>query len=237
MPLYLVPTVLTGDDFSSAPVVLPAAVPARLALTTLFFVENLRTARRLLRAVAPTVVIDAVELVVIDKDATPDVIRQAIGRVAAGQDAAVLSDAGCPGIADPGAALAAEAHRRGVRVVPLVGPSSLLLALMGAGLNGQAFSFHGYLPVERTARQLALKKLEQTALRAPFPTQLFIETPYRNQALLADLLAVLQPTTRLCIAADLTADTEFLATRTVAEWCRTAPPDLHKRPAVWLLGQ
>lgn len=236
MPLYLLPTVLTGDDFSSAPAVLPAAVPARLAVTTLFFVENLRTARRLLRAVAPTVVIDAVELVVIDKDAAPDAVRQAIGRVAAGLDAAVLSDAGCPGIADPGAALAAEAHRRGVRVVPLVGPSSLLLALMGAGLNGQAFNFHGYLPVERAARQQALKKLEQTALRLPFPTQLFIETPYRNQALLADLLAVLQPTTRLCIAADLTADTEFLVTRTVAEWRRTAPPDLHKRPAVWLLG-
>lgn len=233
--LYLLPTVLTGEDFSSAPAVLPAAVPARIAALRLFFVENIRTARRFIKAVVPTAVIDDLQFELIDKDASPDAVRRAIGRVAAGTEAGVLSEAGCPGIADPGAALAAEAHRQGVRVVPLTGPSSLLLALMGSGMNGQQFAFLGYLPVERAARQAAIKMLETQALRAS-QTQLFIETPYRNQALFADLLATLQPATRLCIAADLTAETELLITRSVAEWRKTEPPALHKRPAVFVVG-
>lgn len=233
--LYLLPTVLTGEDFSSAPAVLPAAVPARMAALRLFFVENVRTARRFIKAVVPAAVIDELTLELIDQDATPDAVRRAIQRVAAGQDAGVLSEAGCPGIADPGAALAADAHRQGVRVVPLTGPSSLLLALMGSGMNGQQFAFLGYLPVERAARAAAIKRLEQQAQRA-HQTQLFIETPYRNQALLTDLLATLQPATRLCVACDLTAATEFLVTKPVADWRKTEPPALHKRPAVFVVG-
>ncbi len=233
--LYLIPTVLTGEDFSSAAAVLPAAVPARIAALRLFFVENVRTARRFIKAVTPAVVIDELTIELIDKDAPADAVRRAIQRVAAGQDAGVLSEAGCPGIADPGAALAAEAHRQGVRVVPLTGPSSLLLALMGSGMNGQQFAFLGYLPVDRAARQASIKKLEQQAQRAS-QTQLFIETPYRNDALLTDLLATLQPATRLCVACDLTAETEFLVTKTVADWRKTAPPPLHKRPAVFVVG-
>lgn len=234
--LYLVPTVLTGEDFSSAPAVLPAAVPARIAALRLFFVENVRTARRFVKAVVPDAVIDAARFEVVDKDSGSDVVRRALDLVVAGQDGGVLSEAGCPGIADPGAALVAEAHRRGVRVVPLVGPSSLLLALMGAGLNGQSFAFLGYLPVDRGARQQAIRKLEQQALRAD-QTQFFIETPYRNQALFGDLLATLQPTTRVCVACDLTAATEYVVTRSVAEWRKIEPPALHKRPAVFLVGQ
>ena len=233
--LYLLPTVLTGEDFSSSAAVLPAAVPARIAALRLFFVENVRTARRFIKAVVPAAVIDELTLELLDKDAPADAVRRAIQRVAAGQDAGVLSEAGCPGIADPGAALAAEAHRQRVRVVPLTGPSSLLLALMGSGMNGQQFAFLGYLPVERAARQAAIRKLEQQALRA-HQTQLFIETPYRNQALLTDLLATLAPATRLCIACDLTAETEFLVTKTVADWRKTEPPALHKRPAVFVVG-
>ena len=233
--LYLLPTVLTGEDFSSAPLVLPAAVPARIAALRLFFVENVRTARRFIKAVVPPAVIDELTLELIDKDAPPAAVRRAIERVAAGAEAGVLSEAGCPGIADPGAALAAEAHRQQVRVVPLTGPSSLLLALMGSGMNGQQFAFLGYLPVERPARQAAIRKLEQQALRA-HQTQLFIETPYRNDALFADLVATLAPTTRLCVAADLTAPTELLITRPVADWRRLPPPALHKRPAVFVVG-
>jgi 16S rRNA (cytidine1402-2'-O)-methyltransferase len=233
--LYLLPTVLTGEDFSTAPAVLPAAVPARIAALRLFFVENVRTARRFIKAVVPTAVIDDLAFELIDKDATPDAVRRAIQRVAQGQEAGVLSEAGCPGIADPGAALAAEAHRQGVRVVPLTGPSSLLLALMGSGMNGQQFAFLGYLPVERAARQAAIKKLETQARNAS-QTQLFIETPYRNQALFNDLLATLQPATRLCIACDLTAPTELLVTKTVADWRKMEPPALHKRPAVFVVG-
>lgn len=232
--LYLLPTVLTGEDFSTAAATLPAAVPARIAALRIFFVENLRTARRFIKAVVPTAVIDELRFDVIDKDASPEAVRRALELVLAGQDAGVLSEAGCPGIADPGATLAAEAHRRGVRVVPLVGPSSLLLALMGAGMNGQSFAFHGYLPVERGARTQAIKKLEQQARSGQ--TQLFIETPYRNQALFTDLLATLAPTTRLCVACDLTAATEYLVTKTVADWRQTEPPALHKRPAVFLFG-
>ena len=233
--LYLLPTVLTGEDFSSAPLVLPAAVPARIAALRLFFVENVRTARRFIKAVVPAAVIDDLTLELIDKDAPPAAVRRAIERVAAGAEAGVLSEAGCPGIADPGAALAAESHRQQVRVVPLTGPSSLLLALMGSGMNGQQFAFLGYLPVERPARQAAIRKLEQQALRA-HQTQLFIETPYRNDALFADLVATLAPTTRLCVAADLTAPTELLITRPVADWRRLPPPALHKRPAVFVVG-
>ena len=230
--LYLIPTVLAEPD--SAPAVLPASVPARIADLKLFFVENLRTARRFIRAVAPSTVIDDLRLEQIDKDSAPDAVRRAVELVTAGTDAGVLSEAGCPGIADPGAALAAEAHRRGLRVVPLVGPSSLLLALMGSGLNGQSFAFHGYLPVERGARAQAIKKLEQHAQRNN-QTQLFIETPYRNQALFADLLATLQPATLLCVACDLTAPTEYLVTKPVGEWRKAEPPALHKRPAVFLM--
>ena len=233
--LYLLPTVLTGEDFSTAAAVLPAAVPAQIGALRLFFVENVRTARRFIKAVVPTAVIDDLTLVLLDKDAPPAAVRRAIEQVAAGADAGVLSEAGCPGIADPGAALAAEAHRPGVRVVPLTGPSSVLLALMGSGMNGQQFAFVGYLPVERAARQAAIKKLEQQAQRAQ-QTQLFIETPYRNDALFADLLATLQPGTRLCVACDLTGETEFLVTRTVADWRKTPPPALHKRPAVFVVG-
>lgn len=233
--LYLIPTVLTGEDFRSAPAVLPAAVPARLAALRLFFVENVRTARRFVKAVVPAAIIDELRFEVLDKDATPEAVRRALALVAAGQDAGVLSEAGCPGIADPGATLAAEAHRIGVRVAPLVGPSSLLLALMGSGMNGQSFAFHGYLPVERGARQQAIRRLEQLAQRGQ-QTQLCIETPYRNQALFQDLLATLQPTTRLCVACDLTAETEYLVTRPVADWRKAEPPALHKRPAVFVFG-
>jgi 16S rRNA (cytidine1402-2'-O)-methyltransferase len=154
-----------------------------------------------------------------------------------GLEAGVLSEAGCPGIADPGAALAQEAHRLGLAVRPLVGPSSILLALMGSGLNGQRFAFLGYLPIEKAARITAIKALEKEAAQRD-QSQLCIETPYRNDQLLADLLAHLSPGTRLCVATDLTASTEYLRTLSVSTW-RQLPelPKLHKRPAVFAWGK
>ena len=148
----------------------------------------------------------------------------------------MLSEAGCPGVADPGAELARAAHQRGIQVVPLVGPSSLLLALMASGMNGQSFTFHGYLPIDRSRRAAAIKQLERVAL-AQHQTQLFIETPYRNLPLLEDLLAQLHPATRLCVAASLTAPHEFIRTDTVANWRQAKLPDIHKQPAVFLVGK
>ncbi|MBC6991416.1 SAM-dependent methyltransferase [Hymenobacter sp. BT491] len=230
--LYLIPTVLADD---TAAQVLPAQVGAQVAALTYFLVENARTARRFIKSVAPAQVIEDLRIGVIDKDSTEAQINEALKPVAAGLDAGVISEAGCPGVADPGAELARVAHRMGIKVVPLVGPSSLLLALMASGMNGQSFAFHGYLPIERSKRITALKNLEGHSIRH-HQTQLFIETPYRNMQLLEDLLANLQPSTRLCIAANLTAPNEYVRTDTVAGW-KGKLPEIHKQPAVFLIGR
>ena len=230
--LYLIPTVLADDTTAQ---VLPAQVAARVAGLSYFLVENARTARRFIKSIAPTQLIEELRITVIDKDATPVDIDAALRPMLAGLDAGVISEAGCPGIADPGAELARAAHQLGLRVVPLVGPSSLLLALMASGMNGQSFTFHGYLPIEKAKRIAALKNLERLALTQN-QTQLFIETPYRNMQLLEDLLAHLQPSTRLCIAANITAENELVRTNTVAGW-KGKLPDIHKQPAVFLLGR
>ncbi|OGX90705.1 SAM-dependent methyltransferase [Hymenobacter coccineus] len=233
MPLYLIPTPLADD---TAAQVLPPQVVAAVARLPYFLVENARTARRFVKSVAPARVIEDIRFGVIDKDSTPAEVRAALEPLLReGLDAGVLSEAGCPGIADPGAALAAEAHRLGLPVVPLVGPSSLLLALMASGLNGQQFAFHGYLPIEKGPRATAIKALEREAQQRN-QSQLFIETPYRNGALFLDLLAHLQPATRLCVAADVTGAGEFIRTRPVSEWRKQTAPELHKIPTVFVLG-
>ena len=231
--LYLIPTPLAD---TTAPQVLPPQVVDVVARLPHFLVENARTARRFVKEIAPTRVIEDIRFTVIDKDSSEQEVRQALEPLLKqGLDAGILSEAGCPGIADPGAALAREAHRLGLRVVPLVGPSSLLLALMASGLEGQRFAFHGYLPIEKAPRAAAIKTLEREAQQRQ-QTQLFIETPYRNDALLADLLAHLQPGTRVCVAADITGAGEFIRTLSVAEWRRAAKPALHKIPTVFLVG-
>lgn len=231
--LYLLPTPLSED---TAPQVLPPQVLAAVGRLPYFLVENARTARRFVKSVAPSRVIEELRFTVIDKDSSDAEVRQALEPlVKQGIDAGILSEAGCPGIADPGAALVREAHRLSLRVVPLVGPSSLLLALMASGMNGQQFAFHGYLPIEKAPRVAAIKTLEREALQRQ-QTQLFIETPYRNGALFADLLAQLQPGTRLCVAADVTGAGEFIRTLRVADWRQLPVPELHKIPTVFLLG-
>ena len=234
MTLYLIPTPLADD---TAPQVLPPHVVTAVASLPYFLVENARTARRFVKSVAPSRVIEDIRFAVIDKDSTDAEVRAAlVPLLKEGLDAGILSEAGCPGIADPGAALVREAHRQGIKVVPLVGPSSLLLALMASGLNGQQFAFHGYLPIEKAPRIAAIKMLEREGQQKQ-QSQLFIETPYRNGALFADLLAHLQPSTRLCVAADVTGADEFIKTLTIADWRRLPAPELHKIPTVFVFGQ
>ncbi|QJX47122.1 SAM-dependent methyltransferase [Hymenobacter taeanensis] len=230
--LYLIPTILADD---TAAQVLPPQVGSQVAALSYFLVENARTARRFIKSVAPQQVIEELRIGVIDKDSTEAQIQAALEPVLHGQHAGVISEAGCPGIADPGAELARRAHQVGIKVVPLVGPSSLLLALMASGMNGQSFAFHGYIPIERAKRVAALKTLEKQAL-TQHQTQLFIETPYRNMQLLEDLLTTLHPGTRLCIAASLTAENEFVRTDTIAGW-KGKLPEIHKQPAVFLIGK
>lgn len=228
--LYLLPVWL-GD--AGGPELLPPANIAVARQVKLFFCEHERTARRMLRRMAADIDLDAMELLRLDKDTTPaELDRYAL--LLGTRDAAIISEAGMPAIADPGARLVARAHRRGVAVLPLTGPSSLFLALAASGMNGQQFCFHGYLPRETAQRRQQIKKLEQAAQREG--AQLFIETPYRNDALLVDLLEVLAPPTRLCLAVNLEQPDGSVITRTVGEW-RKARPTLGKRPCVFIVGK
>lgn len=228
--LYLLPVWLGGAGGTE---LLPPANVAIAERITLFFCENERTARRMLRRMSGTIDLDAIELHVLDKD-TPAAALAQYGILLGTRDAAIISEAGMPCIADPGARLVAEAHRRNVRVVPLTGPSSLLLALAASGMNGQYFTFHGYLPREAAARKQQIRKLEQEARRTG-GAQLFIETPYRNDALLADLLSTCEGGSRLCVAIDLEQPGGSAVTRSIKAW-RAAVPMLGKRPCVFILG-
>ncbi len=181
-----------------------------------FVVEELRTARRFLSAYGLRGQIDALDFHVLNEHTSPEEV-DALLPLFEGQDVGLLSEAGLPAVADPGAALVARCHAHGIRVVPLVGPSSLMLALMASGLNGQSFAFRGYIPAKTEERRAALRELEKQS-RSLRQSQILIETPYRNDALLADMLQTLSPATRLCVAADITLPTEFIRTCTVAEW-------------------
>lgn len=229
--LYLLPVWLGEAGGTELLPPLNLAVAGRVRL---FFCEDLRTARRMLRRMSKAIDLDAVEMHVLDKDTPPAEVAR-FGTLLGGQDAAIISEAGMPCIADPGARLVAEAHRRGVRVVPLTGPSSLLLALAASGLNGQQFTFHGYLPRESGARRQRIKELDLHVQRTG-AAQLFIETPYRNDALLADLLAACADGTQLCLAIDLDQPGGGVAARTIRDW-RKAVPSLGKRPCVFILGK
>lgn len=210
--------------------------PENIALalsTTLYFAEHEKTARHMLRRMSPTIDLSSLEIHRMDKDTEEQDVQHYMSLLRT-RDGVMLSEAGMPAIADPGARLVAAAHRAGLRVVPLSGPSSLLLALAASGLNGQHFTFHGYLPVRPDERKQAIKRLEHEAQRTG-AAQLFIETPYRNDAMLAELLRTCQDRTLLCIAMDLMQPTAFVRTRTVHEW-RQMHTELGKHPAVFILG-
>ncbi|MFN5331146.1 MAG: SAM-dependent methyltransferase [Bacteroidota bacterium] len=228
--LFLIPTVLADD--TAAQVISPQ-VREVILHTKFFLVENLRTARRYISSLKLGLTIDEISLEVLDKDTPPQQVASLMEPLLKGEDMGIISEAGCPGIADPGALAVAYAHQKGIQVVPLAGPSSLFLALMGSGFSGQSFAFHGYLPIDKKDRVAALKRLEQESLREK-RAQLFMETPFRNNQLLADVLQTLSPPTQLCIAKNLTAADEMIQSKSVAAW-KLHPPDLHKVPTVFIL--
>ena len=228
--LYLIPTTLGECDLARVFPPRNAEVAARLRH---FIVENVRSARRFLKRLCPDIVIDELTFYELNEHTRPADVEGMLRPMDEGCDMGVLSEAGCPAVADPGADVVAVAQRRGYTVEPMVGPSSLLLALMASGFNGQSFAFAGYLPVPPAERAKALRRLEARAY-AEGQTQLFIETPYRNMRMLDDILRTCQPDTRLCVAADLTLPTEYVRTLTVREWRRHLP-DLGKRPCIFLI--
>ena len=198
-----------------------------------FIVENEKTARRFLKEAGLKT--PQSELMIHDygKHNRADGTAEFFKGLQAGNDVGLMSEAGCPGIADPGAEIVEKAHRMGIKVVPLVGPSSILLALMASGFSGQSFIFHGYLPIDKVERAKKIKELENLSIKTD-QTQLFIETPFRNNPMLEEILKTCNPKTRLCIACDITAETEFIQTKTIAEWQKKIP-ELHKRPTIFLI--
>lgn len=227
--LYLIPTPL--GDYPPQRVLTPEVL-AILPTVEVFFVEELRTARRFLSAAGLKGHIETLELHEINEHTSPEQIS-ALAALLKGRTAALISEAGLPAVADPGAQLVALAHEKGIEVLPQVGPSSLMMALMSSGMNGQCFAFTGYLPVKPDARRARIAELERRSAREG-QSQIVIETPYRNDALLADLLAVCRPETRLCVAADITLPTQMILSKTVAAW-RKAVPVIGKRPCVFVI--
>jgi 16S rRNA (cytidine1402-2'-O)-methyltransferase len=230
--LYFIPVPLA--EGTTPQQVLPAEVVQRMHGLRHFIVENEKTARQFLAASGHPVAIRELTLALLTKDTQPKDLPALLQPLQKGMDVGLMSEAGCPGIADPGAALAAVAHQKSIRVTPLIGPSSLLLALMASGLNGQRFTFLGYLPSDKAERIKSIKGIEFDSKKQQ-ATQLFIETPYRNQHMLEDLIANLQPQTRLCVACNITAHDELIVTKTVAEWKKSPVVDVHKKPTVFLL--
>lgn len=228
--LYLLPTGL-GDNALGQ--VLPAGSRDVTQRLTHFIAENPKSARAFLKQAGYPHPLNTAIINVLDKNTQTDAIAELLAPLHSGIDVALVSEAGCPAVADPGALLVRAAHQAGIRVVPLVGPSAILLALMASGLNGQNFAFHGYLPIEKTRRSWHLRDLEQRSRRDD-ATQIFIETPYRNDTMLQALLAECSPQTLLCVATDLTQPGEQIITLSIADWRRNTPV-LDKRPSIFLL--
>lgn len=227
--LYLIPTPLNEGDSHW----LPEGERARVTHITHFVVEAEKTARKHLKQLGVTTPIRELTMHTLNEHTKPADVAGLLAPLAAGEDVGLVSEAGCPAVADPGAQLVALAHEKGYRVEPLIGPSSILLAMMASGANGQCFAFHGYLPVDAAERAKAIKALEARS-RQNNETQLFIETPYRNNTLLQQLRETLATSTRLCVAADLTAPTQTIVSRLVKDWPKEAP-DFHKRPAIFVI--
>jgi len=230
--LYLIPVTL-GD--TSIEKVLPPYNKEVILNIRHFIVEDVRSARRFLKKVEREIDIDSLTFYTLNKHTSPEELSGYLQPLINGKSMGVISEAGCPAIADPGADVVAIAQRKGLKVVPLVGPSSILLAVMGSGFNGQSFAFHGYLPIESGERAKKLKMLEQRAYNEK-QTQLFIETPYRNHKMVEDILMHCRPQTKLCIAANLTCEGEYIKTMTVKDW-KNRVPDLSKLPCIFLLFQ
>jgi 16S rRNA (cytidine1402-2'-O)-methyltransferase len=230
--LYLVPNTLGNPDTS---LTIPPVITEKVSSIRVYIVENLRNARRYLKQLNRKIDIDQLTFYELNEHTPPEVIPEYLEEARNGEDTAIITEAGVPGVADPGATVVQLAHEQGIKVVPLTGPSSILMALMASGMNGQSFSFLGYLPINRPDRMQRIRQIEQE-VRKNGTTQIFIEAPYRNDALLKDLLEVCDPYTRLCIAVDITMESELIRTMNVKRW-RSQPPALHKRPVIFLLGR
>lgn len=228
--LYLIPTSLGDCSFDR---ILPVYNTEVVTALRYFIVEDLRTARRFLKKANPEIDIDELTFFLLNQHTTPEELSSFLLPMLKGIDMGVLSEAGCPAIADPGADVVAMAQKHDFTVVPMIGPSSILLSLMASGFNGQSFAFVGYLPIQPADRSKMLKKLEARAY-AESQSQIFIETPYRNMKMLDEILNTCQPNTRLCIAVDITLPTEFIKTKTIKEW-KGQLPDLNKRPCIFLI--
>jgi 16S rRNA (cytidine1402-2'-O)-methyltransferase len=228
--LFLIPVTLGETEHRK---VLPAYNREVILQIRHFIVENVRTARRFLKKTDPSIVIDGLTFYELNGHTTPEQASGYLAPLAQGEPVGLLSEAGCPAIADPGSDIVAMAQRKNCPVIPLVGPSSVLMALMASGFNGQNFAFHGYLPVDAASRTERIKTIE-SRIYAENQTQLFIETPYRNNQLLNDVIRLCRPATRLCIAANITCEDEYIRTRPVKEW-EGRKPDLHRKPALFLI--
>jgi len=229
--LYLLPVPL-GDDADPKDV-LPETVARSIEFIDYYIVENEKTARKFIKAILPTKKQPDLKLSILNKHTLASEHVAFIQPCMEGKNVGLMSEAGCPGVADPGAAIVKLAHDKGIQVVPLVGPSSILLAMMASGMNGQSFAFNGYLPIDKSDKRATLKNYEKLS-QEKGQSQLFIETPFRNNRMLDDLLSMLQPNTHLCIAADITLPTELIKTRTVAQW-KKEQPDLYNRPAIFIV--
>ncbi len=229
--LYLIPVTLGGDNISQ---VLPPDVVSLAQKLEHFVVENEKSARQFLSLIKPHKPIRELQLELLNEHTDDKTLPNLLKPLLAGHDVGLMSEAGCPAVADPGAKLVALAHQKNIHVVPLVGPSAILLALMASGLNGQSFAFLGYLSVDKTERANKLKEIEKRAATHK-ETQIFIETPYRNMQMLEAILSTCHGNTRLCIACNVSLPDEMIATKTISGWKQSAPPDLNKKPTVFLL--
>lgn len=228
--LYLIPTRL-GDN---APLeVLPMSVKKIIELVDDYIVENEKTARNFIKKISSGKSQPSLKINVLNKFTQPSELESFLNPCDEGKPVGLISEAGCPGIADPGAEIVKIAHKKDIRVIPLVGPSSILLAMMASGMNGQNFTFNGYLPIENSERKKALKALERESFNTN-TSQIFIETPYRNNKLLEEMCKTLHPETNVCVACDITLPTEYIKTKTAAEW-KNVTVDLHKRPTIFVL--
>ena len=228
--LYLIPTTLGEINPHN---VLPQTVKRAIDFIDYYIVENEKTARKFIKSILPEKTQSSLKISTLNKHTDVTEYSAMINPCLNGLNVGLMSEAGCPGVADPGAVIVKIAHENGIQVVPLVGPSSILLAMMGSGMNGQSFAFNGYLPIDKGEKKAAIKNFESLS-SAKNQSQIFIETPYRNNKLVEDLLQTLQPNTLLCIATDITLPTEYIKTLRVADWKKTKV-DLHNRPTIYII--
>ncbi len=230
--LYMLPCPISENGIDTLPL---RTIQALHALDH-FIVERARTARRFIKATEHPKAIDSLSIFELNKEnpGEPELF-EFLGKLKQGQSIGVISEAGCPGIADPGALMTSWAHKNKIQVIPLTGPSSIFLALMASGMNGQSFQFHGYLPSKTHEMSRRLKQLEQTASQSK-TAQIFMEAPYRNKNILAEALKSLNAKTRLCIACDIHDSNEYIVTKTIHEWKNSKLPELHKKPTIFIIG-